>query len=131
MKIGPIELPANWPASYRNARAIGAAAVLLLAILSLLSLRCNPMVGRDAVLGLVLEVEAEGLAPFDNGQVMSRVLLAVADPDTAQVRILLPPPVPRPGDFVPLLCEKYKKGNVEYLLDHEQWLIEGPAQARP
>ncbi|MCB1183119.1 hypothetical protein KDM41_06785 [bacterium] len=131
MKIGPFELPASWPASTRNARGIAVAAVLLVGILSMLSLRCNPVVGRDAVQGLVLEVEAEGLTPFGDGQVMSRVLLAVPEPDTAQVRVFLPPPVPRTGDFVPLLRENYKKGNVAYQLDRERWLIDGPAQARP
>lgn len=124
--------PGNaWARSHRNARGIGAAVVMLVAILSMLSLRCNPLTARDDVTGLVLAVEATGLTPFGDGQVMSRVLLAVDEPDTGRVRIFLPPPVPRVGDFVPLVAEIYKKGDVDYLLDHERWLVEGPAQARP
>ena len=109
--LRPMNIWDLWAKSYRNVRAMGAAAALLIAILSMLSLRCNPMVGRDDVLGLVLEVEAKGLRPFGEGEPKSRVL--VATPDSAEVRIFLPPPVPRPGDFIPLVVERYKKGNVE------------------
>ena len=120
-----------WARSYRNARGIAAAFVMLVAILSMLSLRCNPLTDRAEVLGLVLEIEAEGLTPMGDGQVMSRVVLGVEGPDTARVRILRPPPVPRVGDFVPLVAESFKKGNVDYFLHRERWLVEGPAQARP
>jgi len=112
-----------WARSYRNARALGALAVIVLAILSMLSLRCNPLEGRDAVLGLVLEVEATGLRPTGEGEPMSRVLVAV--PDSAEVRLMLPPPVPKRGDFVPLIAERYKKGTVEYFPDDAAWRTEG------
>jgi hypothetical protein len=111
--------------SYRNTRAMGAALVLLLAILSMLSLRCNPMVGREQILGLVLVVEAEGLHPFGEGEPQARVL--VATPDSAEVRMFLPPPVPRAGDFIPLTAERYKKGNIEYYLDLNKWRTDGPS----
>ena len=114
----------SWAISYRNARAMGAAFVMLIAILSMASLRCNPMVGRENVLGLVLEVEAEGLHPFGEGEPMSRAL--VATPDSIEIRIFLPPPVPRPGDFVPLTVESYKKGDKDYFLDQQRWRIDGP-----
>lgn len=80
---------------------------LLVAILSMLSLRCDPVIDRDHVLGLVLEIEAEGLRPFDQGEFHSRVLVAVAD--SAEIRLLLPPPVPLQGDFLPLIAEHHKK----------------------
>ena len=98
--------------------------MLLLAILSMLSLRCNPMVGRESVLGLVLEIEAEGVFPLGEGESQSRVVMAT--PDSAEIRILLPPPVPRPGDFILLTAEHYRKGNTEYILDEEKWRVEGP-----
>jgi hypothetical protein len=113
-----------WAKSYRNTRAMAAALVLLLAILSLLSLRCNPMTDREKVMGLVLEIEAEGIAPVGGGAPRARVLLAAVD--TAKVSILLPPPVPRPGDFIPLIAEHYRKGNTDYFLDLERWQIDGP-----
>jgi len=114
-----------WAKTYRNTRALAAAAVMLLAILSMLSLRCNPMLTRDDVLGLVLVVEATGLHPLNDGEPQSRVL--VATPDSTEVRMFLPPPVPRPGDFIPLSAEKYKKGNIEYFLNQEKWRIKGPS----
>ena len=113
-----------WARSYRNARALGALAVIVLAILSLLSLRCNPVVGRDEVLGLVLEVQAEGLRPTGEGEYLSRSL--VATPDSLEVLLLLPPPVPRPGDFVPLIAERHKKGDTAYYPDLENWRLHGP-----
>ena len=97
--------------------------MLLLAILSMLSLRCNPMVGRESVLGLVLEIEAEGLFPFGEGEPRSRVVMAT--PDSARIRIFLPPPVPRPGDFILLTAEHYRNGSTEYFLDEEIWRAEG------
>ncbi len=118
-----------WPTHYRNARAMGAALAMLVAILSMLSLRCNPMVGRESVVGLVLVIEAEGLHSPNGGVARSRVVLAVAD--STEITVFLPPPVPRVGDFVPLTAEIYKKGNIAYYLDAEKWLIEGPRQNRP
>ena len=118
-----------WPKHYRNTRAMGAAVAMFMAIIAMSLLRCNPMVGRESTPGLVLTIEAEGLAPFDNGMVMSRVVVAVAD--STEIRLFLPPPVPRVGDFIPLTAEHYKKGNIIYFLDRERWLIDGPRQSRP
>ena len=115
----------SWAISYRNARGMAAAAVLLLAILAMLSLRCNPMVSREDVLGLVLEVEAEGLDPFGQAAPQSRVLVAVRA--SVEIRIFLPPPVPRPGHFIPLKVELYKKGDRQYYLDQEKWRLDGPS----
>jgi hypothetical protein len=114
----------SWATAYRNARGLGAAAVLLLAILSLLSLRCNPLVDRASVLGLVLAIEEEVVRPLGEGVPQARIL--VATPDSTEILLLLPPPVPRGGDFVPLTVERYKKGNVEYGLDLERWRRDGP-----
>ena len=100
------------------------AAVLLVAC-SLLSLQCNPSVGTRYVPGLVLEIEAVGLPSEEETGPMSRVLLAVGD--SSQTHILLPPPVPLPGHFIPLEAEEFRKGNVEYSLDLKKWLAEGPS----
>ena len=114
----------SWARNHRNARGMAVGGALLLAFLAMLSLRCNPMVGREDVLGLVLEVEAEGLRIPGSGEPSSRVLMAVID--STEIRLLLPPPVPRPGDFIPLKAEYYRKGNIEYFLDLERWRVEGP-----
>lgn len=113
-----------WAKIRSHARIIGAVIAVVLVGLSLLSLRCNPMVDRNYLQGLVLEVEAEGVLPPEGGAPQARVLMAVVD--TTQIRILLPPPVPQPGHFVPLIAEHYRKGNVEYLVDLEKWQAEGP-----
>ncbi len=115
----------SWAFQYRNARGLAAAAMMLFAILAMLSMRCNPVVDRQEVLGLVLEVEAEGLRPMGDGVPQARVILAV--PDSVEIRLLLPPPVPRPGHFIPLKVELYKKGDRHYYLNHEKWRLDGPS----
>lgn len=100
-------------------------AVVLLAACSLLSLQCNPSVGTKRVPGLVLEIEAVGIPSENEGPPRSRVLLAVGD--SSETHILLPPPVPLPGHFIPLEAEYFRKGNVEYTLDLKKWLAEGPS----
>lgn len=112
-----------WAASYRNARSLAMAGIMLAAIISMLSLRCNPLVGREDVLGLVLTVEAEGLHPLGAAEAQTRVV--VATPDSVEVRVFLPPPVPRVGDFVPLVVERYKKGDTSYFVDQTRWRLEG------
>ena len=111
----------------RNSLGIRAGlAVVLLVVCSVISLQVNPSVGSKAVPGLVLEIEAEGLAPEKEGTgLQSRVLIAVGD--STETHILLPPPVPLPGHFIPLKAEYYRKGNVEYTLDMEKWMAEGPS----
>lgn len=108
-----------------NLRTRIAVAVLLLAACTLCSLRCNPMVGSEMVPGLVLEIDAVGILSDEEIGPQSRVLIAVGD--STETHILLPPPVPRPGHFIPLKAEYFQKGNVEYSLDLEKWLVEGPS----
>jgi hypothetical protein len=103
-----------------------ALAAVLLVVSSLLALQFNPKVGSEAVPGLVLEIEALGLEPAEAGTgPQSRVLIAVGD--SSQTHILLPPPVPLPGHFIPLKAEYFRRGNVEYSLDMKKWLAEGPS----
>ncbi len=87
-------------------------------------LRCNPMIEKNPVSGIVVVIEAEGLHPFDEVQPQSRVL--VATPDSIKIRLLLPPPVPKVGTTVPLIVEHYKKGEPIYYLDRLKWTMEGP-----
>ena len=102
-----------------------AVAAALLGACLLLSLQCNPSVGTRSVPGLVLEIDALGIPSADEGPLQSRVLIAVGD--SAETLILLPPPVPRPGHFIPLKAEYFRKGNVEYSLDMKKYLAEGPS----
>jgi hypothetical protein len=101
-----------------------AVAVVVVATLAALSTLRNPVVARVNMLGLCLEVKGEDVAKSAQGESLARVL--VATPDSTEVELLLPPPVPRPGDFVPLVADQYKKGNVSYTIDAVRWSAEGP-----
>ncbi len=113
-----------WAISYRNARALGAALSMLIAILVMSSLRCNPVVEKANIHGLVVTIEAEGLHPFGDGEAQSRVLVATSD--STRVRLFLPPPVPKVDDVIPLVVERYKKGDSIYSVDLLKWRAEGP-----
>jgi len=112
-----------WAKNYRNARGIGAAFAMLIAIMMMLSTRCNPMVDQKNILSLVVEIEAFDVHPLGTTESSTRVI--VATPDSNNVRIFLPPPKPKIGDFVPLIAEHYKKGNIEYFVDQQKWRTEG------
>ena len=118
----------SWAGWYRNSRALGAALAMLIAIVTMQLLRCNPMESRENISGVVLVVEARDLTGFSNGESQSRVL--VATPDSLKVRLLLPPPVPEVGNLIPLVAEHYKKGDTLYFLDHQKWRMHGPLQGQ-
>ena len=101
-----------------------AAGVLVVGTLAALSVTRNPVVGRVTVLGLCLEVKAENVAKDKAGAPLANVL--VATPDSTEVQVLMPPPVPHPGEFLPLVVEEFKKGNKGYAVDAERWRTEGP-----
>jgi hypothetical protein len=114
------------PAKRRPSRRVvmaGAGVVLVMAVLGVFSTFRNPVVGRVATLGLCLEVKAENASVGSQGEALARVV--VATPDSTEVELLLPPPVPRPGDFMPLVAERYKQRNVDYAVDIEKWRLEG------
>lgn len=98
--------------------------VLVIAVMAILSQFRNPVVARATVLGLCLEVKAEQVSVDAQGAPLARVL--VATPDSTEVELMFPPPVPRPGDFLPLVADRYKKGNVSYEVNVEKWRAEGP-----
>jgi len=114
----------SWAINHRNARGMAAALALLVAILAMSYLRCNPMINRIPVTGTVVTVEADGLQPHGAGGLQSRVV--VSAPDSVKVRLFLPPPVPVVGDMIPLIEEQYENGDKLYYLDIQRWKIEGP-----
>ena len=114
----------SWARMHRNARALGAAFAMLIAIVAMQLLRCNPVVEHENISGVVLTLEAEGLHPFGDGKPYTRIL--VATPDSITVRLLLPSPVPKVGDVIPMVAEHYKKGDTLYSLDHQKWQMDGP-----
>jgi hypothetical protein len=80
--------------------------------------------GSPEAIGMCLEVRAENVARDKDGAALARVL--VATPDSTEFEVLLPPPVPRPGDFIPLLAEHHRKGPADYRLDAARWKASGP-----
>ncbi len=80
--------------------------------------------GKPEALGLCLEVRAENVARDKDGAPLARVL--VATPDSTDIEVLLPPPVPRVGDFIPLQAERHRKGPADYRLDLARWTANGP-----
>ena len=113
-----------WARHHRNARALAAAVAMFGAVFAMSLLRCNPMIDRVDISGIVLAVEAENLRPLGENEPQSRVLVTTAD--SVQVRLFLPPPVPEVGDSIPLIAERYKKGDSRYHLNREKWRAEGP-----
>ncbi len=113
-----------WATYFRNARALGAAVSIFIAIGAMSLLRCNPMIDKVNTSGVVTAIEAEGLHPFNDGEAQSRVLIMTAD--STKVRLLLPPPIPAVGSVIPIVVEKYKKGDSRYYLDLLKWRMDGP-----
>lgn len=115
------------PSKRRPSRRVvlaSAGVVLVMAVLAVFSTFRNPVVARVATLGMCLEVKAENASVGSQGEALARVVIAT--PDSTELELLLPPPVPRPGDFMPLIADKYKKGNVAYAIDAAKWVAEGP-----
>ncbi len=79
--------------------------------------------GSPEAIGMCLEVRAENVARDGDGAPLAKVL--VATPDSTEVEVLLPPPVPHPGDFIPLLADRHRKGPADYRADLERWKSEG------
>ena len=95
----------------------GALATALVA----LAIAGRPQVSEVPLQGLILQIEAENILSEETGLPQTRVLIAVGD--TTETQLLLPPPVPEIGHFVPLK----KKGRAKYTLDLEKWIAEGPS----
>jgi len=107
----------------RRARIIAGSATL--ASFILLGIVCRPQVSEISAQGLVLEIEAQGILSEESGLPQARVLIAVGD--TLQTSILLPPPVPDIGHFIPLKEGHSWNGERKYTLDLEKWLLVGPS----
>lgn len=93
----------------------------LATVVVVLGIALRPQVSEVPLQGLILKIEAENILSEKTGIPECRVLIAVGD--TVETSLLLPPPVPDIGHFVPLK----KKGRGEYILDQEKWLLNGPS----
>ncbi len=103
----------------RRARVVAGSACLV--VLVALGIALKPRPSTIPVQGLVLEIEARNILDEETGLPHCRVLIAVGD--TTETTMLLPPPVPKVGHFIPLK-KKWRDG---YALDLETWYLKGPS----
>jgi hypothetical protein len=103
----------------RRARLVTGSACLV--VLVALGIALKPRPSTIPVQGLVLEIEARDILVEETGLPHCRVLIAVGD--TTETTVLLPPPVPEVGHFIPLK-KKWREG---YALDLETWNLRGPS----
>ncbi len=107
----------------RRARLIAASAAAVLTVAVGIALRPRP--SEIPVQGLVLEIEELGIVTDKSGVPHCRVLVAVGD--STETTVLLPPPVPEVGHFIPLREGPSLLGKNEYRLDEETWAVVGPS----
>ena len=123
-KIGPaLQAFAAKRLSGRHAKITAGSAILVTFVL--LGIVCRPQPSEVTLQGLVLAVEAENILLEETGPPHCRVLIAVGD--TTETTLLLPPPVPDIGHFIPLAQNRDWRGRVGYELDEEKWLAVGPS----
>ena len=85
----------------------------------------RPRVSEAPIQGLVLEIEELGIVSKKTGLPQARVLIAVGD--TTETSLLLPPPVPEVGHFIPLIEDPSLFGEDGFRLDDEAWTAVGPS----
>lgn len=107
----------------KRSRMIAAGA--LAAVVLALGIATRPQVSEVTLQGLILEIEAENILSEESGLPHTRVLIAVGD--STETQLLLPPPVPEIGHFVPLREGYTWNGDVKYTLDQEKWRLHGPS----
>lgn len=103
----------------RRGRIVAGSATLLFLVAAGIALKPRPT--EIPVQGLVLAIEAQDILDEETGLPYCRALIAVGD--TTETTLLLPPPVPEVGHFVPLK----KKWRTGYALDLETWNLKGPS----
>ena len=118
-----------WARVYRNTRALSAAVVIWAAVFIMWGARCrqerDPVVDRVGEKGTVVEVL--GRDPADAGSEdfkMRPVVIMLAD--STEIQLVVPSPLPRAGDRVPLRVEVYRSGKRGYTFDTQEWLLNGP-----
>jgi hypothetical protein len=117
-----------WARVHRNARAISAAVLIWAAVFFMWSVKCHaerdPVVDRVQERGMVLEVL--GTDPVADGGLQLRpVVIQLAD--STQIQLVVPTPLPKAGDRVPLRVEVHRSGKRTYSFDAQEWLITGPS----
>jgi hypothetical protein len=120
----------RWATQHRNWEAIVTAVVFLSIVAwGLVQLRSAKLVKTTYETGVVTEVKKPGAATAgmregESGGVNIHVGSLELN-DSTTIQILLVPPIPRPGDRVPLKVEHYNDGSRTYTIDRERWQMHG------
>ena len=117
-----------WARIYRNTRALSAAVMIWAAVFIMWGFKCqadrDPVVDRVLERGQVMEVLGNPDTAGSNDFKMRPVRIMLAD--STEIQLVVPTPLPRVGDRVPLRVEVFRSGKRGYTFDTQEWLLNGP-----
>ncbi len=122
----------RWATSYRNTRAVLAAVFLSPILVWLLvtdqQLSTNALLVTEheiAIVTKVTRVDTGGLhSKLGAGVDVYQGYAALAD--GTEIELDLVPPMPKVGDRIPILVERYEDGRTDYRIDRQEWQTSGP-----
>ena len=106
----------------RNARAWVMALTLLGAFVWILWATNAKRIEYQELKGELLEIVAAG-NPQDPMYYHGKVRLQ--DGTKVAIAISIRPPIPKPGDRIPIIFERYDDGKVMYGFNNAQWILDG------
>lgn len=122
----------NWAKSYRNTRAVLAVVflspVLIWVLLTDQQSSSNRLLVVDhetAVVTKITNLDTSKLhTQLGAGINVYQGLVQLAD--GTEIELGLVPPIPKLGDRVPILVERYENGSTDYRIDRQEWQVSGP-----
>lgn len=108
--------------SIRNARAMLVAVTLLGALIWILWETSAKRVEYQELTGELLEISAAG---DKNDPMFYRGKIRLQDGSTVNVSMSVRPPVPKVGNHVPIIFERYEDGKIMYGFNNAQWIADG------
>ena len=122
----------RWATSYRNTRAVMAVVFLSPILIWMLA------TDRQLSVNKLLMVEHETaivtkIARADTSQLHTQLGAGinvyqgyVELVDGTEVELGFAPPMPKVGDKIPILVERYEDGKTNYRVDRQEWQMSGP-----
>ena len=121
----------TWATRHRNWRAASTAVVFLLILLwAAVEIRSGKLVETSSDTATVLDVRKHSTASSYAGRgeygeatvYTGKLLLS----DGTTVELLLFSPLPKVGDKMPMIVERYSDGKKYYSIDRQEWQVNGP-----
>ncbi len=106
----------------RNVRAWLVALTLLGAFIWLLWATSAKRIEYQELTGELLEIVASG---DKNDPMFYRGKVRLQNGTTVDIAISIRPPVPKAGDQVPIIFERYEDGKIMYGFNNAQWISNG------